>query len=71
MYMNKIEQGETFFFNGYQIAEKNYKEFLTAHNCSKYKGMFEYALAMVEMVKIRAWVSQRTAKAVFEIEQKL
>jgi hypothetical protein len=65
MYMNKVEEGETFFFNGYQIAEKNYKEFLTAHNCSKYKGMFEYAIGMVEMAKIRAGMSQRTPKILF------
>lgn len=67
MYMNRVDEGETFFFNGYQIGEKNYKEFLTAHNCSKYKGMFEYALGMVEMVKIRVGMTQRTSKGVFEI----
>jgi hypothetical protein len=63
--MNKIEEGETFFSNGYQIAEKNYKEFLTAHNCSKYKGMFEYVLGMVEMARIRAGIVQRLPKILF------
>lgn len=41
------------------------------HNCSKYKGMFEYVLGMVEMAKIRAGLTQRTPKILFEIEQKL
>ena len=44
---------------------------MTVHNCSKYKGMFEYVLGMVEMAKIRAGLTQRTPKILFEIEQKL
>lgn len=38
--MGKVEEGEMMYLMGYQLAEKNYKEFMTVHNCTKYKAIF-------------------------------
>lgn len=68
--MNNFPEAEVNFLNGYQIAEKNSKEFMTAHNANLHKGMFEYALGLIEMQKLRLRVIDRQPRVLFDISEK-
>lgn len=51
--MGKVEEAEMMYMRGYQLAEKNYKEFMTVHNCTKYKAVFEYGLGLVDLLRLK------------------
>ncbi len=71
MMMQRLEESETYYMTGYQIATKNETQFMTAHNCTKTKAMFEYGLAVIEILKLVNKMVDRTPRTFFNIQEKL
>mgnify|MGYP006869345440 CR=1 FL=1 len=44
---------------------------MTVHNCTKYKGMFEYGLALIDLLKLKYKLVDKTSKIIFTLNNKL